>query len=166
MGYFEKGLVWLIMKSIKCFYIGQCSFRNSDGTCIKEGCSLNDIAVVRENIKRFNPSRKDDGLLKKRKSHEIKTGVLNFSPTVWLTLYDSLLKGKFSKETKQRLRVNRQKIIDLYKEVEGEWWKRGWRIRLKMIFQSKMGYELRNELKAIDLALKDLRSLKIKIAIP
>jgi len=161
MGYFEKGLVWLIMNSIKCFYIGRCSFRNNDGTCGKDGCSLNDMAVIRENMKRFNPSRKDDGQLKKRKRHEIRTGVLNYTPTVWLSMYNSLLKGNFSKETKQRLRVNRQKIIDLYKEIEGEWWKRGLRIRLKMILCSKIGHELKNEIKCIDIVLKDLHSLKI-----
>lgn len=48
-------------KGRKCYYIGQCAFRNKDGTCYKNGCALGDIAEGQENDKRFNPSRKDCG---------------------------------------------------------------------------------------------------------
>lgn len=90
------------------------------------------------------------------------SGLLGLTPDVWIALYDNLLKIKNLPDiAKERLEAGKLKILAIYKWIEGEWWKRGWRrVYYLENFFGKASYEINQELKVFPIIQEDLDFVK------
>lgn len=88
------------------------------------------------------------------------SGILSLKPTMWLEIYDKLMQDeRLSLDLKITLERNRLEIEELYRKIEGEWWRTGtFRQKLYRLenWFGKASYEMRQEQKALAILIDDI----------
>ena len=83
------------------------------------------------------------------------SGILNIDSTIWETLYDDVIIPDLGEKAVK----NKKWIIALYEKICGRWWSKGFTFRRLYSLENwfgKANYEIKQELKAIDIIQKDL----------
>jgi len=95
----------------------------------------------------------------------MKSAILGLDAKVWIELYDKILETQDLPEPiREMLEHHKRQIQSIYKWIEGEWWKKGWR-RIYFLENrfGKMVYEINQEQKVFPIILHDLEIVRQEI---